>query len=111
MRPDPATGEVPDAVARDLTGSIKVNVSPMTLDGWRALLAEAGLHVTDEQLAPMHLLEPRRFLADEGLGGTLRFVRNVLRDREARARVLAIRSSMRRHADHLDACVIVAEKR
>ncbi len=111
VRPDPATGEVPEAVARDLTGSIKVNVSPMTLDGWRALLTEAGLRVTDQQLAPLHLLEPRRFVADEGIAGTLRFVRNVLADREARSRVLAMRSSMRRHASHLDACVIVAEKR
>ena len=55
----------------------------------------------------MHLLELRRLVQDEGLGGTLRFVRNVLGDAEARKRVLAMRRVFRRYRDHLAAIALV----
>ncbi len=58
----------------------------------------------------MHLLEPRRVLRDEGLRRTLKIMFNVLRDSEARARVLEMRGLFRRFGDHLSAIAIVARK-
>ena len=34
--------------------------------------------------APMHLLEPKRLLGDEGLKRTVRFIWNIVRDHESR---------------------------
>lgn len=105
---DPATR---DAVRDELTGAIKVNVSPLTIGGWIGLLEDAGFEIRDQFTAPLHLLEPRRMLADEGLRGTARFLANVVRQPDARKRVLAMRSAMGHNAAHLQACVLVAERR
>jgi hypothetical protein len=59
----------------------------------------------------MSLLEPQRLINDEGLAGALRFVLNVLRDSEARRRVLEMRSVFRRHRKELGAVAMVALKR
>jgi SAM-dependent methyltransferase len=108
--PDDIAPDDRKAVAAALTGSIKVNVSPLTVDGWEQLLAEHGLEIVDRTSAPLHLLEPRRLIADEGLAGAARFVSNVARDREARARVVAMRRAMRSNADHLQAIGLVAKR-
>jgi hypothetical protein len=58
----------------------------------------------------MALLQPRRLIADEGLLGALRFGKNLLTHRDARRRVLTMRSTFRRHRDRLIAVAIVAHK-
>ena len=95
-------------VAGALTSTIKVNVTPMTVAGWNELLAEHGLEVRSSYRAPLHLLEPRRLVSDEGPVGAVRFVGNVLRDRDALARVREMRSAMRTNAEHLQAYGVVA---
>ena len=103
---DPATR---NAVRGDLTGTIKVNVSPVTTAEWIELLEGAGFEVRDRFTAHCCTSwQPRRLLADEGVRGTARFVGNVLRQPAARKRVLAMRSAMGRNACHLQACVLVA---
>ena len=72
---------------------------------------DAGFDVQERCTAPLHLLEPRRLLADEGLAGAARFVGNVIRRPDARARVLAMRRAMGGNAAHLQACVVVATRR
>lgn len=109
--PDDISDDARNSVATALTSTIKVNVTPMTVAGWDDLLAEHGLEVTSRFRAPLHLLEPRRLLADEGPLGAARFVSNVLRDREARERVRAMRGAMRANADHLQAYGVVAVKK
>lgn len=108
--PDDITDTARDQAATALTSTIKVNVTPMTVTGWTDLLAEHGLIVQSRFRSPLHLLEPRRLIADEGLTGAARFVFNVLRDREARTRVTAMRSAMRTNAAHLQAYGLVAVK-
>jgi SAM-dependent methyltransferase len=109
--PDDLDEKTAARIADDLRSSIKVNVSPLTLAGWSALLDEAGFDEVEHMTAPLHLLEPRRLVSDEGLPGALRFVSRVLRQPDARRRVLAMRSAMRSNADHLQACVITATRR
>ena len=46
----------------------------------------------------MSLLEPGRLIRDEGFAGALRFVWNLLRDSEARQRVLQVRLPTRAEA-------------
>lgn len=95
---------------KDLARSIKVNARPMTETEWRALLTEAGLVVDWVGTAPMALLQMRRNLADEGVRGTARIARNVLRDGEIRRRVLAMRSTFRRYRNHLVGIALVAHR-
>ncbi len=54
----------------------------------------------------MRLLEPRRVLHDEGLGA-LRIGLNLLRDHDARRRVLAMRRAFRAQREHLAAIGLV----
>jgi len=108
--PDDLSEDVKDEIQRELSGMIHVGARPLTPSEWRGLLESEGFEVGAESLAPMHLLEPRRLIQDEGLAGALRFGRNVLRDAEARKRVLAMRKVFRRYRDHLAAIALVGVK-
>jgi hypothetical protein len=59
----------------------------------------------------MSLLEPGRLIRDEGFPGALRFMWNLLRDSEARQRVLEMRAAFRRNRKQLGAVSIVGIKR
>ena len=48
---------------------------------------------------------------EQGFAGALRFVWNLLRDSEARRRVLEMRSVLRRQRKHLGAVAITGRKR
>lgn len=109
--PDHLDEERCEAIASDLQRTIKVNVTPLSLRGWTELLNEAGFDVDTTVTNPLHLLEPRRLIADEGALGAARFVSRVARDSQARARVLAMRAAMHDNADHLQACVVTATRR
>ena len=106
--------DVPEAVKEEvrtaLARSIKVNARPLTAAEWSELLTQAGFTVEKISYAPMALLEPHRLIADEGLPGALRFVFNVLRDSDARARVLDMRSVFRKHRNNMAAIEVIAAK-
>src|SRR5690606_32385508 len=74
LAPDDPPDEVKTDIRQALPRSIKVNARPLTLAEWTELLRGHGLVVDSVQTAPMALLQPRRIIADEGLGGALRFV-------------------------------------
>ena len=73
-------------------------------------LEDAGLVVEWTGTAPMALLNLRRNLADEGLGRVLRIAWNLLRNPAARRRVLAMRRTFVKHADHLTGIALIARK-
>ena len=96
---------------RDLTGVVHHGVRPLTVSEWRSVLESEGFAVQSVEMAPMSLLEPGRLVRDEGIAGALRFVWNVLHDKEARQRVLEMRSTFRRNRKHLGAVAITVSKR
>lgn len=108
LAPDDIDEEIATELRRELARSIKVNARPLTAPEWSQLLQSEGLVVEWIGTAPMALLEMRRNLADEGLRGTLRIVGNVLRDADARRRVLAMRAVFRRHRHSLTGIALVA---
>lgn len=110
LTPDDLDPEVGTAIRQDLARTIKVNARPLTVAEWRTLLENAGLVVDWTATAPMALLQVRRNLADEGLLGTTRIVRNTLRDRDARRRVLAMRATFRRYRDAMVGVALVAHR-
>jgi|SRR6185436_8329171 len=99
------------ATERELTGVVHHGVRPLTVSEWRALLESEGFEVQSADMAPMSLLEPGRLISDEGLAGALRFGWNLLRDSEARKRVLEMRSVFRRQRKQLGAVAFTGIKR
>lgn len=95
---------------RALTGVVHHGVRPLTVSQWRSLLESEGFEVQSVGMSSMSLLEPRRLISDEGFAGALRFAWNVLRDSEARRRVLEMRSVFRRYRKVLGAVALVASK-
>ncbi len=96
---------------RELTGVVHHGVRPLAVTEWRALLQSEGFTVQSVDMAPMSLLEPGWLIRDEGIAGALRFVWNLLRDAEARQRVLEMRSVFRRNRKQLGAVAITVIKR
>ncbi|MEM9566562.1 MAG: methyltransferase domain-containing protein [Actinomycetota bacterium] len=110
LRPDTLDAEHQRLVRSELSRAISVGARPLTVADWRAALEAAGFEITNETTTPMHLLEPRRAIADEGIGGTIRIAFNVARTPAARRRVGAMRAAFRRHADQLGAIGLIATK-
>lgn len=108
--PDDVEDDLRQSIQRDLSDEIHVGVRPLTCLEWRELLATAGFEVVSERSAPMHLLEPRRLVQDEGVLGAARFAWNVATHAAARHRVLRMRRIFCKYADHLAAVAIVGRK-
>jgi SAM-dependent methyltransferase len=110
LTPDDLPQDRKDQIHNELSDAIHVGARPLTAGEWRQLLEQGGFRVRAQATAPMHLLEPKRVIADEGTLGAMRIVANVLRDRTARERVLAMRQIFRRYEQNLGAIMLVASK-
>ena len=53
-------------IQRELAEVIKVNARPLTPDEWKKVLEKEGFSILNIETAPMHLLEPKRIISDEG---------------------------------------------
>lgn len=94
-----------------LSRAIHAGVRPLSVSEWCELMEAEDFEIQTEVSAPMHLLEPRRLLSDEGLKGALRFAWNVARDRESRERVVMMRKVFRRYQSNLAAVMLICVKR
>lgn len=110
ITPEDVSADIKKDIQQSLARSIKVNARPLTTNEWSDLFSSNGFEVSIVKHAPMALLQPRRILADEGLIGALKFGFNVLRDSDARARVLAMRSTFTTYKANLIAIEIIATK-
>ncbi|MBB4853794.1 SAM-dependent methyltransferase [Mycobacteroides chelonae] len=107
LTPDSVGTETTDDIRRALAHSIKVNARPLTVAEWSELLRGSGFKVVSTDRAPMALLKPRRVIADEGILGAFRLVKNVLLHGGARKRVLAMRRTFNQHKGALTAVALV----
>ncbi|MBN3525253.1 class I SAM-dependent methyltransferase [Paenibacillus apiarius] len=96
-------------IRQHLAKSIRVNVAPLTEAEWQQLLIQQGFKIISVHTAPMHLLHLRRLIQDEGLKGVLKIAGNIVKNRQARDRVLTMRKQFVKHAAHLQGISIVAE--
>lgn len=108
--PDYLNGEIKREIEQALSRTIHVGARPLTAGEWRAVLEAGGFCVQAEVQRPMRLLEPDRLIQDEGFWGALRFVKNLLRDGEARQRVLAMRRIFVKYRSHMAAIMLVGVK-
>lgn len=110
LTPDDIDPETRHTIQRELSLAIHVGVQPFTGVEWRDLLERQGFRVYVERRAPMHLLEPKRVVQDEGWLGAMRIAFNIARKRAAKERVIRMRSLFRRYENHLAAISLVAVK-
>jgi hypothetical protein len=94
-----------------LSRTIHEGVRALSVPEWRRLMQAEGFEIEVEAYAPMHLLEPKRLLRDEGLKGAVRFICNIVRDRESRERVLMMRKVFRRYQSNLAGVMMICVKR
>ena len=104
------TDEERETARRELSRVIKVGARPLTLEGWTELLAAHGLETEWHDRAPLHLLEPRRIVSDEGLWGALRFWNNARRIPGASDRLKAMRQGFQLQGKLMGGIVILARK-
>ena len=109
--PEDLDEDTKQEIQKALTDAIHVGARPLTVPEWRTLLETEGFIVHTQATAPMHLLEPKRLIQDEGFWGALRFVGNVLRDSEARHRVKTMRQVFQTYEENLAAIMLVGIKR
>lgn len=110
MTPNNIADDAATDIRRALARSINVNARPLTVADWRAFLEESGLVVEETRTAPMALLKPGRLIADEGLGGALRIIRNIARDKDLRSRVVSMARTFKKYDRNLCGVAIVARK-
>lgn len=97
-------------IQRELARSIKVNARPLSTSEWSEVLGTVGFDVDWSDSAPMALLKIRRNIADEGWSGVFTIARNLIRDPEARGRVLAMRKVFMTYERNLRGLAMVACK-
>jgi len=98
-------------IQKEVTQTIQHPAKPITPSQWKQLLEDNGFNVEYEVTAPMHLLEPKRMLDDEGFSGFIRIVKNIILKPAARKRVLDMRRVFKKHRHHLAAITLVATKK
>lgn len=108
--PDDIPNYLRDEMQAAMSKEIHVGVQMLCRHEWISLLNQNGLKVTWIGSAPMHLLEPRRLLADEGLMGSLCIGFRMTANPTLGQRVLAMRRLFNKYGEHLGAISLVAER-
>jgi hypothetical protein len=111
LTPDDLDEASKRAIEHDLASVIHHGTRPLTSAEWGGLLEGEGFVVEKHDYALMSLLEPGRIIRDEGFFRALRFGINLLCNRAARQRVLAMRRVFATHRNHLGAIVLVGRKK
>lgn len=109
--PDDINEKIKRDLYRDLSRHIKVNATPLTAKEWVKLLEDEGLEIVRVARNPMHLLELKRVIQDEGIPRTLKIIVNLLTHPHYLKRVRQMRATFRTYSHHLQAIAIVARKK
>lgn len=112
-------GLVPDEMAEDkkagiqkgLAKSIKVNARPMTVKEWETFLENEGFEIVSVHTNPMHLLKPKRIIDDEGVFRALKIGFNILTHPKYRRRIIGMKNTFNKYAEHMIAVSIIARKK
>ena len=108
--PEDISDGVRHEIQAAMSKEIHAGVQPLSRSEWVRLFEQNGLKVTWTGNAPMHLLEPRRMLQDEGFGGVLRIAFNIVTNSMLRHRILAMRRLFRKYGEHLGAISLVGQR-
>ncbi|MDO6498733.1 class I SAM-dependent methyltransferase [Photobacterium sanguinicancri] len=111
ITPDGIDDDNKRLIQKEVTEAIQHPAKPITPSEWKKLMQDNGFEIEFEAIAPMHLLEPKRMIDDEGFGGFFKIAKNILTKPKARKRVLGMRKVFRKHNKNLSAITLVAKKK
>ncbi len=111
ISPDTIDQDKKRAIQKEVSDTIQHPAKPLTPSEWKQLMIDNGFEIESEAIAPMHLLEPKRMIDDEGIFGFLKIAKNLLTKPQARSRVIGMRKVFSKHKDNLAAITLVAKKR
>ena len=77
LTPDHISTEAKQIIQRELADAINVNARPLTINEWTSLLKKEGFAIKQIIENPMHLLELKRVIDDEGFFRTLKILFNL----------------------------------
>ena len=110
LTPDGLSESAKDEIGRELTSVLKVGARPLTETEWRRLLVDGGFVVSEVRAGPLLLLDPRTFLADEGVTGTAGFLARALTHPSTLPRLAALVRVFHRYREHLGAIALTAHR-
>jgi len=110
ITPNDVDEEIKETIFKELSANIRVHARPLTTSEWTELLEDQGFKIIKVAHNPMHLLEPKRVVQDEGLLRTMKFVFNLAIHSDLRIRVIKMRKTFKKHSNHLNSIAIVAKK-
>ena len=111
LSPDGISQQAKTTIQKDLALAMKVNARPLTKSEWCKLLEDEGFEIKKIVTSEMHLLEPKRILNDEGFFRTVKIGFNILTHPDARKRIVQMRNTFIKNKNHINAIVIVAQKK
>lgn len=111
LKPDNMEEDLKNTIRRDLAEAIRVNAKPLTIIEWKSLFEDNGFDVIILEMRPMHLLETKRMIQDEGVKGFLKIAKNIATNAEARKRIENMRATFKKHEQNLCSISIVMEKK
>ena len=97
-------------IQRELALTIKVNARPLTEVEWRELLEQEGFLIRKVFTNQMLLLETKRVVGDEGFFRSLKIGFNILKNGQARRRIVEMRNTFKKYRAHMNSIAIIAEK-
>lgn len=110
LMPDGIADETKNNIQKELAISLKVNARPLTQAEWIVLVEQQGFKVLKVITNPMHLLELKRVIEDEGLLRTLKIGFNIVTHPKVAKRILAMRAVFQKYNRLMNAVAIVAQK-
>lgn len=108
--PDDISEEKQGEIQKDLIENIKVNARPITMSAWAKLFEDAGFEIVTSLTSPMHLLEPKRLIQDEGILRVMKIRLNLLLHPKIARRIRQIKATFRKHSSHMNAFIAVVRK-
>ena len=110
LTPDNISGGLRQEIQAAMSKEIHVGVQPLTIAEWVKLFEQNNLNVTWRSTVPMHLLEVRRVLQDEGFNGCLRIAFRVGMNPVLRQRLFAMRRLFRKYGEYLEAVSLIGQR-
>lgn len=102
--------EVREAIYKEMKEAIKANVAPISVEEWKKTLIDNGFRIVKVMTNPMHLLEKKRMVDDEGFIRFLKIIFNIAAHPKARKRIKKMRQVFRKNEKNIMAISIIAEK-
>ncbi len=111
LRPDDMPEDKKAGIQKGLALSIRVNARPLTVKEWKELLEKEGFEIVKVDINPMHLLKPKRIIADEGFFRAVKVGFNILTHPKERKRIIGMKNTFNQYADYMIAVSIIARKK